>query len=143
MYRVKLFPEAAAAIQKLLLDGKILNNPQVTINILQYAAENVTVVGEVHNPGRLQLLAPHTLAEVIAEAGGETEYAGSSVEILRLDAGTPHTTTIHYSRNNVDSDTWQFMVMPGDTLTVRRAGVVYVLGAVNRPAAILCRRTGT
>jgi polysaccharide export outer membrane protein len=135
-------PEAAAAIQKLLLDGKILNNPQVTINILQYAAENVTVVGEVHNPGRLQLLAPHTLAEVIAEAGGETEYAGSSVDVLRLDAGTPRTTTIHYSRNNAESDTSQFMVMPGDTLTVRRAGVVYVLGAVNRPGGYLMQENG-
>ena len=137
-------PEAAASIQKLLLDGKILNNPQVTINILQYAAENVTVVGEVHNPGRIQLLAPHTLAEVIAEAGGETEYAGSSVDILRLDAGTgaPHTTTIRYSRNNADSNASQFVIIPGDTLTVRRAGVVYVLGAVNRPGGYLMQENG-
>ena len=140
-------PEAAASIQKLLLDGKILNNPQVTINILQYAAENVTVVGEVHNPGRIQLLAPHTLAEVIAEAGGETEYAGNQVEILRVVDGTSHTTTIRYSpsRNNTEGDTLQtsqFMVMPGDTLTVRRAGVVYVLGAVNRPGGYLMQENG-
>jgi polysaccharide export outer membrane protein len=135
-------PEAAAVIQKLLLDGKILNNPQVTINVVQYAAENVTVVGEVHNPGRVQLLAPHTLAEVLAEAGGETEYAGSSVEVLRLVDGTPHKTTINYSRNSADSDTSQFMVMPGDTLTVRRAGVVYVLGAVKRPGGYLMQENG-
>jgi polysaccharide biosynthesis/export protein len=135
-------PEAAAAIQKLLLDDKILNNPQVTINILQYSAENVTVLGEVHNPGRLQLLAPHTLAEVIAEAGGETEYAGSSVEILRPDNGTSHSTTVHYSRNNADSSASQFSVLPGDTVTVRRAGIVYVLGAVNRPGGYLMQENG-
>ena len=137
-------PEVAAAIQKLLFDGKILNNPQVTINIVQYAAENVTVIGEVHNPGRVQLIAPHTLAEVIAEAGGETEYAGSSVEILRPDPVTAHTSTVtvHYSRNNADSSVGQFMVMPGDTLTVRRAGIVYVLGAVNRPGGFVMQENG-
>jgi polysaccharide export outer membrane protein len=34
------------------------------------------------------------------------------------------------------------MVMPGDTLTVRRAGVVYVLGAVNRPGGYLMQENG-
>jgi polysaccharide biosynthesis/export protein len=135
-------PEAAAAIQKLFLDGKILNNPQVTINIVQYSAENVTVLGEVHNPGRIQLLAPHTLAEVIAEAGGETEYAGSSVEILRPDNGTSHSTTVNYSRNKANSSASQFTVLPGDTVTVRRAGIVYVLGGVNRPGGYVMQENG-
>ncbi len=135
-------PEAAAAIQKLFLDDKILNDPQVTINIVQYAAQNVTVLGEVHNPGRVQLLAPHSLAEVIADAGGETEYAGNSVEILRPDNGASHSTTVHYSRNNVDSSASQFSVLPGDTVTVRRAGIVYVLGAVKRPGGYLMQENG-
>lgn len=134
--------EAVADITKRLSDGEILNNPQVSLNVVQYAGQNVTVMGEIHSPGRIELLAPHTLSEVIAQAGGETQYAGNQVEILRRQGGQLHTEVVRYARSRDGEERSDTMVLPGDTITVRRAGVVYVFGAVNRPGGYLMQENG-
>src|SRR5271170_425679 len=89
--------EAAAAIETRFKDGKFLNSPQVTLNISQYAGSNVSVLGEVRNPGRIELLASHSLEDVIALAGGETEVAGNTIEIRHPEGVTPQKEMIHYS----------------------------------------------
>jgi polysaccharide export outer membrane protein len=134
--------DASAKIAASLRDGQILNDPQVNLNIEQYAGSEVTVLGEVHSPGRVELLAPRHLDDVIAMAGGETEYAGKAIEIRHPEGFTPRTETIQYSRsvdNHILSET---VVMPGDTVTVKRAGIVYVLGGVARPGGYLMQEDG-
>jgi polysaccharide export outer membrane protein len=133
---------AAAKIAASLRDGKILNEPQVNLNVEEYAGHDITVLGEVHAPGRIELLAPRHLDDVVAMAGGETEYAGKTIEIRHEEGVTPRTAVIHYSRsvdNHILSDT---VVLPGETVTVKRAGIVYVLGAVNRPGGYLMQEDG-
>jgi polysaccharide export outer membrane protein len=134
--------EAAAAIETRLKDGKILNNPQVNLNISQYAGSNVSVLGEVHNPGRIELLAPHSLEDVIALAGGETQIAGNAIEIRHPEGVTPQKQMVHYSRDPDDMTLVDTKVHPGDTVTVRRAGVVYVLGGVTRPGGYVMQEGG-
>jgi polysaccharide biosynthesis/export protein len=134
--------EAAAVIETRLKDGKILNNPQVNLNISQYAGSNVSVLGEVHNPGRIELLAPHSLEDVIALAGGETQVAGNIVEIRHPEGVTPQKQMVHYSRDPDDMTLVDTKVRPGDTVTVRRAGVVYVLGGVTRPGGYVMQEGG-
>ena len=134
--------EAAAKIAASLRDGKILNEPQVNLNVREYASRNITVLGEVHAPGRIELLAPRHLDEVIAMAGGETQYAGKTIEIRHVAGVTPRTTVVQYSRsidNHILGDT---VVLPGDAVTVKRAGIVYVLGAVTRPGGYLMQEDG-
>jgi polysaccharide export outer membrane protein len=134
--------EAATKIAASLRDGKILTDPQVNLNIEEYAGSDITVLGEVHSPGRIELLAPRHLDDVIAMAGGETEYAGDTIEIRHHQAAGPTTEVVHYSRsvdNHILSET---VVFPGETVTVRRAGIVYVLGAVNRPGGYLMQEDG-
>jgi polysaccharide export outer membrane protein len=134
--------EAATKIAAALRDGKILTDPQVNLNVEEYAGRDITVLGEVHSPGRIQMLAPRHLDDVIAMAGGETEYAGKTIEIRHEEGVTPRTAVIHYSRsidNQILSDT---VVLPGETVTVKRAGIVYVLGAVNRPGGYLMQEDG-
>jgi polysaccharide biosynthesis/export protein len=133
---------AATKIASSLRDGKILNDPQVNLNIEEYAGREITVLGEVHSPGRIELLAPRHLDDVIAMAGGETEYAGKTIEIRHKEGVTPQTQVIHYSRsvdNHILSETF---VLPGETVTVKRAGIVYVLGAVARPGGYLMQEDG-
>jgi polysaccharide export outer membrane protein len=133
---------AAAKIAASLRDGQILNSPQVNLNIEEYASREVTVLGEVHFPGRIEMLAPQHLDELIAMAGGETVYAGKTIEIRHRDGVTPRTDVIHYSRNvdnHILSDT---VVRPGETVTVKRAGIVYVLGGVTRPGGYLMQEDG-
>jgi polysaccharide export outer membrane protein len=133
---------AATKIASSLRDGKILTDPQVNLNIEEYAGRDITVLGEVHSPGRIELLAPRHLDDVIAMAGGETEYAGKTIEIRHEEGVTPRTEVVSYSRsvdNEILSDT---VVLPGETVTVKRAGIVYVLGAVNRPGGYLMQEGG-
>lgn len=134
---------AATKIAASLRDGQILNSPQVNLNIEEYASREVTVLGEVHFPGRIEMLAPQHLDELIAMAGGETVYAGKTIEIRHGSRVTPRTEVIQYSRSadshNILSDT---IVRPGDSVTVKRAGIVYVLGGVTRPGGYLMQEDG-
>ena len=85
---------AATKIASSLRDGKILTDPQVNLNVEEYAGRDITVLGEVHSPGRIELLAPRHLDDVIAMAGGETEYAGKTIEIRHEEGVTPRTEVI-------------------------------------------------
>jgi polysaccharide biosynthesis/export protein len=134
--------QAATLIEQRLKDEKILNKPQVNLNISQYAGQNVSILGEVHNPGRVELLAPHSLEDVIALAGGETQLAGNAIEIRHPDGVTPQKELVHYSRSSDDMTLVDTKVLPGDTVTVRRAGVIYVLGGVVRPGGYVMQEGG-
>jgi polysaccharide export outer membrane protein len=134
--------EAAATISKRLQDAKILNHPQINLNVAQYAGQSVTVLGEVHNPGRIELLAPHSLADVLAMSGGETQYAGNLIEIRRTVNQSSQTQIVHFLRGDEDNVLTETEVRPGDTITVRRAGIVYVLGGVNRPGGYIMQENG-
>jgi polysaccharide biosynthesis/export protein len=138
----KTVPEAQTEIARLLKTNEIIKNPQVTLNIEQYAGQNVSVVGEVHNPGRLELLAPHNLGDVLALVGGETQYAGNQIDIRRQVDGSSKELHIHYAQNKKDSSLEEIMVHPGDIITVRRAGIVYVLGGVSRPGGYVMQEDG-
>jgi len=134
--------EASGKIASALRDSKILNNPRVNLNVEEYASTQVTVLGEVHNPGRIEMLAPRHLDDVIAMAGGETEDAGKQIEIRHSTGTEPHSLLIEYSRNTNSHILSETIVRPGDTVTVRRAGIVYVLGAVNRPGGYIMQEDG-
>lgn len=133
---------ASTKIAAALRDAKILTEPQVNLNIEQYAGRDITVLGEVHNPGRIELLAPRHLDDVIAMAGGETQYAGKAIEIRHEAGVTPRTQMIYYSRSRDNHILSESMVLPGDTVTVKRAGIVYVLGAVTRPGGYIMQEDG-
>jgi polysaccharide biosynthesis/export protein len=135
--------EAQTRIQDKLRTGEILTNPQVTINVEQYAASSITVLGEVQSPGRIQLLAPHSLLDVIGMAGGETNLAGSLVQLKHTNPdGTTTTQNYAYIRSSNGDTIRNVDVHPGDTVIVARAGIVYVLGAVNRPGGYVMQEDG-
>lgn len=132
---------ARAAIAKKLLESQILKDPQVTVNVAEYVAPEVTVLGEVHAPGRYPLLAPMDLSDLLAMAGGPTAAAGGDVEI-RSNQGIP----IHVAFSGPENDKrvgQAVLVHPGDTVQVERAGIVYVLGAVTRPGGYVMEEGGT
>jgi len=134
--------EAQRKIQESLRAAEILKNPQVTLNVVQYQPAMVTELGEVNSPGRLQILAPHSLLDVISFAGGETALAGGEIQVRHEEAGQAATTKYHYGRNSNGDAISGIMVHNGDTVFVPRAGIVYVLGAVNRPGGYLMQEDG-
>jgi len=133
--------QAKNRIEKAFRDQGILKNPQVSIDVQQFATTTATVFGEVQNPGKVELLAPHTLLEVLGMVGGETSLAGNVIELRRSD-GDPPTKSFHYRKGGDTSEIRDVMVHPGDTVIVKRAGIVYVLGAVNRPGGYTMQEQG-
>jgi polysaccharide export outer membrane protein len=55
----------------------------------------------------------------------------------------PKSILVHYSRATDPAVVKQAIVSPGDTVLVKRAGIVYVLGAVNRPGGYVMQEEGT
>jgi polysaccharide export outer membrane protein len=135
-------PEARIQIQKRLLDGQILRDPQVNLIILEYAAPEVTVIGEVGSPGRYPLLVPRKLVDVLALAGGTTVTAGNEVLITRGNSKAKPV-MVHYSRATDPKAVEDAIVYAGDTVQVKRAGIVYVMGAVTRPGGYVMQEDGT
>jgi polysaccharide export outer membrane protein len=135
--------DAQEMIEKKFRDQGILKNPQVTIDVDQFPTTSATVVGEVQSPGKVELLAPHNLLTVIGLAGGETSLAGNEIELKRARTSPGEaSTTYEYSRGGKGEAIRDVMVHPGDTVIVKRAGIVYVLGAVNRPGGYAMQEDG-
>jgi polysaccharide export outer membrane protein len=133
--------QAKQALEKAFQDQGILKHPQVSIDVQQFATTSATVIGEVQNPGKVELLKSHTLLEVIGMTGGETATAGNVIELKRAD-GDPPSKVYHYSRGGDATEIRDVMVHPGDTVIVKKAGIVYVLGAVNRPGGYAMQEQG-
>ena len=135
--------QAQENIQQKFREQAILKNPQVTINVEQFATTSAMVLGEVQYPGRVELLVPHSLLDVIGLTGGETPLAGNEVELKPVGASSVRPASFyHYSRGSDGDAIRNVMVHPGDTVIVKRAGIVYVLGAVNRPGGYAMQEDG-
>jgi polysaccharide biosynthesis/export protein len=138
----KSVPTARAQIQKSLSDNQILNDPQVNLTVLEYTAPEVTIIGEVTSPGKYPMLSPRKLVDVLALAGGTTLTAANEVQITSASAER-QLILVHYSRRTNPQSVDGVMVQPGDTVQVKRAGIVYVLGAVTRPGGFVMQEEGT
>jgi polysaccharide export outer membrane protein len=134
--------EARSQIQQVLLEKKILQDPQVDLSIQEYSAPDVTIIGEVFSPGKYPLLVPRKLVDVLALAGGTTITAGNEVQITH-DASEAEPILVHYSKATDPRVVANVIVHPGDTVQVKRAGIVYVLGAVTRPGGYVMQEEGT
>jgi polysaccharide biosynthesis/export protein len=142
----KTVSEARVQIRNKLLEDQILKDPQVNLTVIEYTSPEVTIVGEVTVPGKYPLLIPRTLVEVLALAGGTTVTAGNEVQITRGSANAepiPQPLLVHYSRTTDPDAVKQAIVNPGDTVLVKRAGIIYVLGAVTRPGGYVMQEEGT
>ena len=136
-------PEVQEAIAKGLKAGEILVAPNVRVNVVQYAAGYITVLGEVQNPGRYQVIAKRSLGDALGFAGGETLAAGDDIEVQHAVAGGPPSMQhVHHLRHDAAMELQNVAVGPGDVVTVHRAGVVYLMGAVNRPGGYLMMNEG-
>ncbi|HEX8925323.1 MAG TPA: polysaccharide biosynthesis/export family protein, partial [Terriglobales bacterium] len=124
--------QAAARLQERYKSEQILKAPQATVFIAEYATQGITVNGEVKNPGLYPALGVRMLNDVIAAAGGELPTAAAKAIIIhKADPANP--VTVDYRPTALTPEMQRIQIMPGDTITIPRAGVVYVLGAVQRP----------
>lgn len=123
--------QAAHAIEATLVRQGYILKPHVLVTVAQYATQNVSVLGEVHNPGAYPIGTPRSILDVLALAGGVTDMAGRKIVIERHGTST----VVPYFLSNTPGDAMSEAVKvdPGDTVMVPRADLVYVLGDVGKP----------
>lgn len=129
--------EAARKIESELKSRGIMLQPHVTVSIVEGAQRGAALLGEVKAPGVYSVAGGRRLLDLIAMAGGLGSNAGKLVTIAHRDDPhhpemiqlVPRAAQLGSQRNPV--------IRPGDTIMVGRAGVVYILGDVNKPGGFL------
>jgi len=121
----------SASIRNKLISGSFLKDPQVNIFLAESATRTTTVIGEVVRPGPIPLLGLRTLWDVVGASGGVTSGAGSLVTVQRAaNPIEPEQLSVEWDRPITGQP--NPLIHPGDTVQVSRAGVVYILGQVER-----------
>jgi polysaccharide biosynthesis/export protein len=131
--------EAGSAIAARLKDAGILLDPHVSVSILEYQSQGVTITGEVRSPGVYPLLGNRTVVDMIAMAGGLNENAGKVASVFhRGNPADVRQVPLNVSVQTPESiGASNLKLLPGDTISVSRSGVVYVIGDVGRPGGFL------
>lgn len=127
--------EAQTLIEKRLDQGGFVRNPHVTVFVDEATSQAVTMLGEVLKPGVYPDVVDHKLYEMLSVAGGFTQAASHKIVILRRDQ--PQPIHVDLPRNLGDDPSGNIEVLPGDTITIPRAPVIYVVGDVGRPSGLL------
>jgi len=79
--------QAERTIEAAYRDGRFLRKPQVTVSIEAYAPREVSIQGQVKNPGRYPLPIESSISvlDLVTKAGGFTDTAqGTAVKITRI-----------------------------------------------------------
>jgi polysaccharide export outer membrane protein len=133
-------------------DAGMLNNAHVLVSLKETRLHTVLVTGEVKSPQSYPIYGPTKLIDVLVKAGGLSLTAGDDAIIARGEAGmradlieSTQTGGVDRSSNGqsfslnirklveTGDDSTNITLYPGDRVTVQRAELVYVLGAVARP----------
>ena len=133
--------EAEKVIEQRLDHGGFVRSPHVQLYVSEYISDGASVLGEVARPGVYPVLGDKRLFNVLSAAGGLSDRAGKSITVThKSETDKPVIVTI--SRNLEDYPDSNVPVYPGDTIMVRRADVVYVVGDVVHPSGFLMDNGG-
>jgi polysaccharide export outer membrane protein len=127
--------QAEAAIAHALERQGFFNEPRVSVFVKEYSTSGTSVLGEVQHPGIYPLLGHRTLLDALSAAGGTTPRAGKSVSITHRDH--PETAETMMLSSSDGQKMTNVSVLPGDTIVVSKAGIVYVVGDVKEPTGII------
>jgi polysaccharide biosynthesis/export protein len=125
-----------------LREGGYVQRAQVTMGILQFRSQQVSVLGSVNRPGRYPLETRGTrLTELLATAGGVTPNGSDTLILVRRqgDKVIRHEVDVPGLYLNQGSDR-DLEVLGGDSIFVHRAPVYYVFGQVQRPGQYTVER---
>lgn len=126
--------EAEALIERRLEQGGFVKDPHVQIFVQEYTSQGANVLGEVAKPGIYPVFGDEKIFTLISAAGGFTDRAGKSITVTHRGQAP---VTLPISRDLESHPESDITVLPGDTIIVRRADVIYVVGDVGRPSGFL------
>jgi polysaccharide export outer membrane protein len=147
-------------VTELLQVNGLVSRPQVSVAIREQHSHPITVIGAVHKPIVFQTARETSLLEVLSAAEGITDDAGSVVIVTRPAAdlpesggalaGTgpdaplePRSITIKVNDLIETGDArFNIPLFGGETISIPRAGIVYVVGAVDRSGGFVLQSAG-
>ena len=130
---------------------KYKNDPHVDVFVKEFQSQPVAVIGAVHGAAQFKMQRQVKLLELISLAGGPTDSAGQTIQIVHAGGGPICKQSGDSGTDTADSsafvtyklnDTLHGLpeanpfVQPGDIISVPLADQVYVLGNVLKPSAI-------
>lgn len=143
--------QLTAVISEKLRRAGLVSHPFVTVTVKASRVNSVAITGAVRNPQIYPLFGSTTLLDVLSQAGGLSNDAADTAIVTRGDiamrtlglrenagapsAGGPAQETVKVDLRKLlqmGDPSANIVIYPGDTVTVQRAGIVYVVGAVNR-----------
>jgi polysaccharide export outer membrane protein len=149
-------------LAELLQTNGLVSSPQVTVNVKEQHSQPITVIGAVKSPMVIEAVRSTSLLEVLSTAGGIATDAGNVVIVTRngsadaqaaadaanangdntngggAEANPPQTFTISLDDLlNTGNSRFNIRVQGGDVVSVPRAGIIYVVGAVPRPGGFV------
>ncbi|SJM94568.1 polysaccharide export protein EpsE [Crenothrix polyspora] len=136
--------ETERELARLLKSGGFIIDPQVTVMITEYKSQQVSVLGQVHSPGRYNLDSANTLVDVIASAGGITDLGDEKVIVAhRSPAGDVTSNVGAITRQVVNlreifestKKTDLLPVQQGDIIYIPKAPMFYIYGEVQHPGS--------
>jgi polysaccharide biosynthesis/export protein len=147
--RVKIAGLTAPQAETKLSDlyKRYLLQPDISITVVAFQSQPVSVLGAVKNPGVQQVQGNRTLVEMLSSAGGLAENAGSRLKIARdmkwgplplPTAKTDSSGKFSVAEVNLKSlfeaenPQENIVVKPDDVISVPVADTVYVIGHVNK-----------
>lgn len=108
---------------KVILTDKLkefLENPTVSVTVMEANSSKVYVSGQVRTPGVYRLRSETTLLQIIPMAGGFTEWANQKkITVIRKEGGKEKRITINYKKIVDGGDPGSNIILkPGDTIIV-------------------------
>ena len=112
----------AIQLSNAIHDGltKYLNNPQVTVTVMEINSRRVYITGEVARPGALPLLPNMTVLQALSSGGGFTQFAKlKNIYILRTEEGKQVKLPFNYKEVVKGKNQEQnILLLPGDVIVV-------------------------
>ena len=118
------------------LQAKYVNNANVSVNVKEYKSRQVSLLGEVKQPGAYYVMSQRTLLQLLSEAGGLSPSAGPKCYVFRPGAAKIEINLRDLMVNG--NPALNIPIYPGDVVNVPpdTKVVIYVLGAVRQPGAV-------
>jgi polysaccharide biosynthesis/export protein len=129
-----------------LADGGFIPKAQVSVLVLEYESQKISVMGQVAKPGQYPLTRSYRVLDLLAAAGGLISAtagdatAGDQATVLRRD-GTK--IDIDLTAMFEGDPTQNPSVAAGDTIYVPKAAQFYIYGEVQRPGVYRLERNMT
>ena len=128
---------AEQVIAAALKSGGYIQQPQVTVNLLAYRGNQVSVLGHVARPGRYSLETSQLrLSDMLATAGGISQEGADFVIVTGIRDGQPFRKEVDIAGMFLDRKRQQedILVAGGDVIYVQRQPKFYIYGEVKSAA---------